>query len=451
MKLNVLNIIIGIFIAACTITSCLDSDTLEFEYSSNASITDFSIASDIVTINGTDTFTVAAADYPFIIDQNEGRIYNADSLPINTDVSKVLVNITADTYGIYIVAEQDSLWEETDSLDFNNPINFKVMSESGVFGRTYKVEILVHKQDPDSLVWKKVSSGFDSNILEQKAVYANNNIYVFTEQETQIAMTMMNTADAGTWSSLETIDIPIKADYTSVIAWNESLYILANNELYTSSNGVNWIKVNTSQTFSKLLANGKELVGIDMNNCYISSSNGEEWNQYDIIPANFPTSNISFVNYPLSTNTGIDRTVLIGKSELSEESDTTTVVWTRLCEENEWTDLTFDENEYPCPKLENATIIRYNDKLYTFGGARKYLEFELATPFQNFYVSPDNGISWNIVTEKTMFPDEFNDLYEESKGNYSCVVDDNQYIWIMWSQTGEVWRGRINKFGFDKQ
>ena len=110
MKLKALNIIIGIFIAACTITSCLDSDTLEYEYSSNASITDFSIASDIVTINGTDTFTVAAADYPFVIDQNEGRIYNADSLPIGTNISKVLVNITADTYGIYIVAEQDSLW-----------------------------------------------------------------------------------------------------------------------------------------------------------------------------------------------------------------------------------------------------------------------------------------------------------------------------------------------------
>jgi len=49
-----------------------------------------------------------------------------------------------------------------------------------------------------------------------------------------------------------------------------------------------------------------------------------------------------------------------------------------------------------------------------------------------------------------MFPAAFNDLYEATSGNYSYVVDDQQYIWVMWSQTGEVWRGRLNKLGSDK-
>ena len=43
MKLKALNIFIGLFIAACGITSCLDSDYTEYEYSSNSSITAFSI------------------------------------------------------------------------------------------------------------------------------------------------------------------------------------------------------------------------------------------------------------------------------------------------------------------------------------------------------------------------------------------------------------------------
>ena len=157
MKLNVLNIVIGMFITACAITSCLDSDVTEYEYSSRASITAFSITDSIVTyhqttIDGKDTTistSVIGANYPFIINQNEGLIYNSDSLPLGTDVSKVVVDITGDTYGIYIVAENDSLWEEGDSLDFRTPIQLKVMSEIGTFGRTYTAKINVHQQDPE--------------------------------------------------------------------------------------------------------------------------------------------------------------------------------------------------------------------------------------------------------------------------------------------------------------
>lgn len=460
MRLRVLNILISAFVTTCIITSCLDTDVVEYEYSSNASITSFSIADQIVTYypgkteSGEDTtlsVSIQGSDYPFVIDQTLGRIYNQDSLPVGTDVSKVVVSITADSYGIFIAAENDSLWEETDSLDFRNPIHFKVISETGVFGRPYKAEINVHKQDPDSLVWNKVSSNLSTNIQAQKAVYTNNNIYVFAEQENQVAMTMTNASDGKTWTALEEIDIPAKADYTSAIAWNNKLYILADNELYTSENGLNWTKANTQQQFSQLLATSKNIIGIDADNHYISSQDGTEWNQYDLMPSEFPASHFSSVSYPLSTNSNINRILLIGKDETENASDTTTVVWALLDTENEWAALTFEDNDYTCPKLENANLIHYNGKLYTFGGGKKYLGFNLVEPFQSFFESSDNGLTWNMVTQKVMFPEEFQKLYQDAKGNYSCVVDGNQFIWIMWSQTGEVWRGRINKFGFKEQ
>ena len=84
-----------------------------------------------------------------------------------------------------------------------------------------------------------------------------------------------------------------------------------------------------------------------------------------------------------------------------------------------------------------------------FGGAGQHKGKIEA--FEQFYVSKDDGISWEAITEKVMFPEEFRSLYEQANGNYSCVVDDQHFIWIMWSQTGEVWRGRINKLGFEKQ
>lgn len=450
MKLKVLNIIFSLFLAVCTITSCMDLSGEEYEYSSNASITGFAITDSIVTVIGTDTTTVLGVYYPFIINQNEGRIYNADSLPVNTDISKVVVNITADTYYIYVVAAQDSLWESTDTLDFRRPIEFKVLAETGVFGRTYKAQINVHQQDPDSLVWRKMTSEFASNIQAQKAVCTNSHIYIFAEQESQIAMTSSKTSDGKNWTQLATINIPVKADYTSVMTWNNTLYILADNQLYTSVNGLDWTKVDTEQTFSKLLANSEnnnKLIGIDTENHYISSKDGIVWEQYDLLPVEFPIGNYTFANYPLGTNPNIDRIVLLGKNEAS--TDTTTIVWSQLGSENEWTPLTYDNNNHGCPKLENATIIRYNNKLYTFGGSGEYNGN--VSPFNNFFESRDNGISWRTVTKKVMFPEEFTHLYNEANGNYSCVIDNKQYIWIVWGQTGEVWRGRINKMGFKKQ
>ena len=142
MKLKTLNIISCLFITACIITSCLEKEIVEYELSPNSSITAFSIG-DIKTqytkfIDGKDstlTDTVFGKDYPFTINQQIGVIYNADSLPVGTDVSRVKVDIIADTQGIFIVASTDSLWVEEDSLNFEKPIQFKVLSETGVFGR----------------------------------------------------------------------------------------------------------------------------------------------------------------------------------------------------------------------------------------------------------------------------------------------------------------------------
>lgn len=192
MKIKFLTVITSLLAAAFMITSCLDDNEVETEYSSESSITSFAIKDKIETqytekVNGKDTtltFTVDGTKYPFAIDQGTRHIYNVDSLPVGTDISKVVVSIISDGIGIFIVSEdKDSLWSDTDSLNFEKPVQFKVMAMSGVYGPIYKAEINVHKQVPDSLQWSHRGSSFDNTIQAQKAVTLGDYIYVFAQQD----------------------------------------------------------------------------------------------------------------------------------------------------------------------------------------------------------------------------------------------------------------------------
>lgn len=458
MKLRILNIITCLFITACIATSCLEDDTFEFELSADASITAFSINNIETeyqdTIDGKDTTlvaTVIGSNYPFVIDQNLGLIYNLDSLPVGTDVSKVVPEITADGY-IYIAAETDSIWEEEDSLDFSKPISFKVMSLKGTYGRTYVTKINVHKQDPNLMSWNKVTNSFQTSIQKQKAVYFNQQIMVFAEGEEQVSVTSTHQDNGAEWTSLQTIDIPVRADYSSVIVWGEALYILADNDLYQSSNGLNWSKVQTGQKLKSLTAcvnNDKEkrIIGTTLDNFYAESSDIHTWSVYSSMPTGFPEGIYHYAAYPLNTNKEFNRLVVMGQNEL--DGDTTNVVWTQQTNEHEWISLHMENNLKNCPNLENSSMIYYNNQLYVFGGPGK--NNSTAKAFDYFYTSNDHGIGWEKITEDVLFPECFNKLYASANGNYSYVVDDNHFLWIMWSGTGEVWKGRINKLGFTEQ
>jgi len=235
------------------------------------------------------------------------------------------------------------------------------------------------------------------------------------------------------------------------MVWDGQFYILAENQLYTSSNGLNWRKVETEQSIKQLTANmaleaGKKLIGIDMENQYIESEDGMNWNTFENIPEDFPTQNVSFAAYPLATNASLARIVVMGDNQSATNSYTST--WFQLGTEQGWSALNTDADSYNCPNLENISMIHYNNQLYAFGGPDK--NDETIGAFSHLYSSIDNGITWEKKTELVMFPQEFTQLYQQAGGNYSWAIDQDNFLWIMWSQTGEVWRGRINKLGFDK-
>ena len=447
--------------------SCLNNEESNVELSSNTSITAFSIEGNINTYytektsagkDTTITVTISGNNYPFVINQNSRLIYNVDSLPVGTNIKKVVVSISADSQYILIVNQEDntkdSLWTSTDSLNFENPIKFKVVSQSGAYGPIYTAKINVHKQEPDSLTWSQVKGNFSgASITKQKAVTFSNRIYVFGLMNGKTISTYTSMNDGKTWSTPTEVVVQ-NADYSSVMVWGNEIYILADKTLYKSTDAVNWSKVTNAPSLTRMVANyhlsdtNAKLWAINSDNKFVYTANGTTWTIGESVNSNFPTKNLSYAFYSLSHNSSLNRMVVMGNNP-SLTTDSTSTVWSNLNTENKWVAYPFNNNLKYCPNFANITMIYYNSNLYAFGGECDNIEKPL-TPFKKFYVSTNGGANWKAINSKIMFPSTFAALYGEAEGNYSCTVDSNNYIWIMWSKTGGVWKGIINKLGFDK-
>ncbi len=439
-------------------SACLNDENTTIEYGSDALVTAFSI-NDIETkvpsktASGKDTTLIITMSdsVNFIINQNENRIYNNDSLPVGTDITKVSVNFSIIGYAVtYTKNQKDTLWTSADSLDFTNPVQFKVYAYDGTT-RSYTAQINVHRQEPDSLVWNQLQ-GTNFNIgnnMLQKAVFFQNNIYVFAANDNQVLVTYTNMTDGHRWHAPEAINID-GADYTSVIAFKNQLYLLAQNKLYTSTDGISWKAVETDRTFTQLFATSStHLYGIS-NKKIVQSEDGINWpsaeKNIELQDATdyFPSQNVTYLAKPLSTNSEIERLMVIGTRETA--SDTTAVVWTKLSNEKEWSRYKQSlDNGYGCPKLHHLAVIHYDNHIYAFGGKKDFQTGRPVKAFDTLYRSTDNGITWKPTTRMVKLDKSFMERTE----SFSYTLDSDNYIWIMWSNSKQVWKGKINRLGFE--
>lgn len=487
MKIKGLTLLLlGMMALPIFVSSCLNSDSEDITYSSNGSITSFSLGTLKYTVNGKDQNgedsvyidTLSMADYPFTIDQLAHTIENKDSLPVGTDISKVLTNITADSpyifYGKIAVKggeAKDTLWTSTDSIDFSvaptEGLAFKVYAYSGTIGATYHVKVNVHQMVPDSLQWtpEPIGSAFASgNLTRQKAVYAEGRIYVFGENASgSPILEWTPVSDAGQLGSWTTVELPAETDTYSAVACNDVVYFLASNKLYTIEDG-SYVEVSGSPTnLSVLIActttsNDKAFIyaqDADKKQlCYAYSltSGTGEWSESDD-DVEFPTDErLTYGTVPVSYNNSISKVVTLGYNNSNAEDYG--FVAARLTNDDSWTTYNYEQvDTFKCPNIQSPTMIYYDKKLCLFGGniTSKYHE-AYKEPFSAIFYSSDNGLTWKPAIANLTFATgkgnkTFAEIYEERGGEYSCTVDKNNFIWIVWGD-GTMSRGRINRYGF---
>lgn len=467
MKIKFLPLIAVLFAATSIMTSCLDNDVDQITYTSETSITGFSLGTLHIDRVGKDkngldspyVDTLDCSNYPFTIDQINRTITNKDSLPVGTHIDKVITSITYDAGMLGYTpkgSDHDTIWTSTDSIDFTEPVEFKVYAYSGVEGKPYKVTINVHQQEPDTISWKKFDNNPFSagNLSEQKAVYANGKVYVFGKNGngTHIEYSDVSNDNPTSWVAV-TKNVPADIDTYSATVCAGNIYFLAetNKQLYKLDANSNEITSVGTETFEMLIGANEiksELYAVKGGKSGIYKENTwtEDADPFTLFPTGKPFfSNTTTASY----NSNITSTVALCYNQGTTANDTTALVFNRMSSDNKWEERM---QNLPLPNLKNVTMIYYDGKLYAFGGESVKPEVK---PFSQFYCSTDNGLCWRPVTECMAFPAEFSELYTAHSKNYSCAVTPKlesetsrgNFIWIVW-EDGSICRGRINRLGF---
>ncbi len=349
----------------------------------------------------------------FTVDYDNGLIYNADSLPVGTDISALKVTVEfQNTVNSAIFTISDATVQAdttinyttsmTKSIDFTGKTILKVTSADETRSKEYEVKVLVHKFNPDSLVWneswRRDLPGYRQSAIGHKAVQQGDvyRIMVYNGEECNI-WTAQSVAQA-TWEK-QTVVLPFIPQVSSLTATDDALYVLADDgALYTSSDGLSWTSCGVNW-YSLLGSYEDRLLGI------ISSDGTYYHDEYprsvdftaQEVEDGFPVSHSSGMIETDNSWTTSQQAMLVGG--IDSEGKVIADVWGY--DGSRWGKI--NNNNSILPALSDATLFPY----YTYkalSGVRRYSKQEtwyvmggrLADGKLNdkIYLSDTQGITW---------------------------------------------------------
>ena len=195
----------------------------------------------------------------------------------------------------------------------------------------------------------------------------------------------------------------------------------------------------------------QEVYGLsDDNDLMVSLDGGVTW-ESDILDDDrhlLPVQDIAFVSYPLYYATNTEYALLVGNRSVGDfPDDKTAMVWRKIVDNDEYTPEGFwsylePAGDMALPRMAHMSLVAYDDGILAIGG-EDISEGVFSAPYAQFYQSRDDGITWKY-NKSYQLPDGF----DENATSVGMAVDDDDYLWLFCGGTGQVWRGRLNKLGW---
>lgn len=398
--------------------------------------------------DSTYTVSVTGSLYPVYIDQINNHIYNADSLPVGTDVTKVVFStFTASGRGTMknMTTGADSTFTASDSTDFSRPRVLTVYSADARWSREYTVDIRVHREEADTFAWQKIAgdpTNAVANLTESRALSVERTLYVFGttgDGQVKLVQTTNEDPDFGTAKDVTT-DTGGAIDVRSVQLFKGTFYAVAGNRLVKAAtdDATHWTTVNGAPAFGTLTGvSSDSIYAMDGGGMY-ASVDGAIWAMSTVDTENaLPVSGITSAVLPSRTDDTFESVVMVGLKDGKAN------VWKRDIDRKgdynyPWMYLpqTEELGDYACPVLNHTALIAYDEAVVLTGIAT-------GNEVSPFYVSRDYGRTWK--------PGDMKHPLMQHATSLAVTVDTSHYVWIFCGGTGEVYKGRINRLGWQNE
>lgn len=441
------------------LSSCMKDDDDDVVLGNECYIVSFELESvkqvhHTTTSDGEDSIYTVKIDgsyFPLTIDHLNQTIENRDSLPYNSDISSLLVTATYSGAAMSyreLGETSDTAWvsySATDSIDFSKPLQFAVVAADATSYRHYTVKLNVHQQEGDSLYWHRSDSIVPplEDMAEMKAVSFREKLMVLGKTADGVNLAVRDgLGTSGNWET-HTLALPADADLSTLQVKDDALYLTApSGQMYTSADGLQWEAFGTPLSGMTLAATTDQFFYALVDGRLYRSADAVEWTEEELDEdiSYLPQSHLQSVSY--TQDNGNKRLFLTGAS------GNTSASWAKMWRSDKveadamW--MYFNpsaDNVYQFPLLKSQTLFPYDGRLMTFGGQRMDKEGDA---MGTLYVSNDNGITWKADLDLHL-PVELKGV----EGPLAATVDANHYIWIIANK--QVWRGRLNRLGFDRQ
>lgn len=358
----------------------------------------------------------------FSIDLDHGIIFNADSLPVGTNIERLIPVITYPSAvesatilmegGKRRTGTVDYTKNPSDTIDFSGKVTLTLTAEKGELSRSYQIRINVHQSKADSLMWDKVAvSPLPSRLaepLEQKTVSFNGRtICIVRESDNSLTLSTTGDISEAVWRR-ESLGLPFAPQISTLCAADNALYILSEDgRLFTSTDAAYWTDTNVAWT-AMLGGYGGHVLGIQ------TGSDGSH--RHDIYPRpadytqtavdpEFPLSGYSNMLTFSSAWADMPYAFITGGKRDGKALNKT---W--AFDGATWADI----SDNPLPALSDALIIPYFVYRKT---STAWIQTEYAVTLclggtksdgalnRTVYLSYDNGVNWKEAESLLQLPD----------------------------------------------
>lgn len=464
-----------------TMTSCVKNDDEEATLYDDTAITSFSLTSGTqykhtLSSKGEDSiYAVSAntilANCFFSIDHYTGEITNKDSLPMGIDASKLLCSVSTYHNGVpYLVpleAGPELVLQATDTVSFLSARTIRVVSTNGQNSRTYTVKVNVHKEEGDEFTWHKMSVLDAIKDVETiESALLGNRLLVFALKANVTEIYAITADNPDTWKKLNTT-LTAQAINSKGVVRGDTLFIADDGMVKYSLDGETYTPLATTNVPVAILGKsfrelyGQSAEGLPM----VSTDGGRTWTTDAIAAVEsgdeerlktlLPTHDMDFTCIAHPALDSADYVLMAGNRnpEQTESNpyrdDRYGKVWRKVADyginaqPGQWVCMhETEERARQLPRMDNLQIFGYDNLFLALGG--EGIGPDAQPAYSTIYESRDGGLTWKASARCT-WPTGM----DKAMHMLSVTVDKYNNVWFVCSGTGEVWKGRLNRLGWE--